>query len=43
MSCRSAILIDNFLPQDVFDDISTKVANTPQYVSGVWSDERDDL
>lgn len=43
MSCRGAILIDNFLPQDVFDDISTKVSNTPQYTSGVWSDERDEL
>lgn len=43
MSCRGAILIDNFLPQDVFDDISTKVSNTPQYTSGVWSDERDNL
>lgn len=43
MSCRGAILIDNFLPQDVFDDISTKVSNTSQYTSGVWSDERDEL
>ena len=43
MSHRSAILIDNFLPEDTFASISSKVENSPQYRNGQWSDERDDL
>jgi len=43
MACRSAILIDNFLDQDKFNSISSKVAASPQYTSGEFSDVRDDL
>ena len=43
MSCRSAILIDNFLPQDVFDTISAKVAASSSYTSDTIVDKKDDL
>jgi hypothetical protein len=43
MSCRSAILIDNFLPQDVFDIISAKVAASSSYTSNTQVDKKDDL
>ena len=43
MSCRSAILIDNFLSQDKFDTISTKVATSVSYTSNGVVDKRDDL
>ena len=31
MTCRSAILIDNFLEQSKFDALSTKVAASDSY------------
>ena len=34
MAIRSAILIDNFLPQDIFDNISAEIADSPGYTSG---------
>lgn len=43
MSCRSAILIDNFLSQDRFDEISSKVVSAPNYTNGEFADLRDDL
>lgn len=43
MSCRSAILIDNFLSEDKFSVISAKVAASPQYTSGQFADVRDEL
>jgi len=43
MSCRSAILIDNFLPQDVFDTISAKVAVSSSYTTSSVVDKKDDL
>jgi len=43
MSHRSAVLIDDFLPQDTFTLISSKVENSSQYRNGKWSDERDEL
>lgn len=43
MACRSAILIDNFLEQNKFDLISTKVAAAPNYTNGQFADLRDDL
>ena len=43
MSHRSVVLIDNFLPEDVFTSISAKVENSSQYMNGKWSDERDSL
>ena len=43
MSCRSAILIDNFLSQDVFDTISTKVSASSSYTTSSIVDEKDDL
>ena len=43
MSHRSAVLIDNFLPEDTFASISSKVENSLQYRNGKWSDERDEL
>lgn len=43
MTCRSAILIDNFLDQHIFEDISRKVSNSPEYTLGECSEPRDDL
>ena len=43
MTCRSAILIDNFLSQDKFDTISAKVAASVSYTSNGVVDKRDDL
>ena len=43
MSCRSAILIDNFLAQDKFDEISSKVVAASNYTNGEFADLRDDL
>tara|TARA_B100000035_G_scaffold256239_1_gene226061 strand:+ start:130 stop:687 length:558 start_codon:yes stop_codon:yes gene_type:complete len=43
MACRSAILIDNFLPQEKFDLISSKVSAAPNYTNGEFADLRDDL
>ena len=43
MSCRSAILIDNFLDQSKFDNISTKVAASTAYNTTIIKDLRDDL
>jgi len=38
MAIRSAILIDNFLPQDIFDNISAEIADSPGYTSGKLED-----
>ena len=43
MSCRSVILIDNFLSQEKFNDISIKVAATPYYINNEFAEERDEL
>ena len=43
MTCRSAILIDNFLTQDKFDEISSLVANSPYYTGGQFEEPRDEL
>ncbi len=43
MACRSAILIDNFLTQDKFDEISSLVANSPYYTGGQFEAPRDEL
>ena len=43
MTCRSAILIDNFLSQNDFDSLSSKVAASPYYTSGQFEEPRDDL
>ena len=43
MSCRSAILIDNFLEQSKFDALSTKVAASDSYSNSSVVDKRDDL
>tara|TARA_B100000965_G_scaffold62414_1_gene48238 strand:- start:2159 stop:2707 length:549 start_codon:yes stop_codon:yes gene_type:complete len=43
MSCRSAILIDNFLSQDKFDEISSLVANSSFYEGGKFEEPRDEL
>ena len=43
MACRSAILIDNFLTQDKFDEISSLVANSPFYEGGQFEEPRDEL
>ena len=43
MSCRSAILIDNFLAQDKFDEISSKVVAASNYTNCEFADLRDDL
>jgi len=43
MACRSAILIDNFLVEDKFNSISTKVAASSHYTNGEFADLRDDL
>ena len=43
MTCRSAILIDNFLPQNDFDSLSSKVAASSYYTGGQFEEPRDDL
>ena len=43
MTCRSAILIDNFLDQSKFDALSTKVAASDSYNSNSVIDKRDAL
>ena len=43
MSCRSAILIDNFLDQSKFDNLSAKVAASPEYHTTTVQDTRDAL
>ena len=43
MTCRSAILIDNFLPQNDFDSLSSKVAASSYYTSGQFEEPRDEL
>ena len=43
MTCRSAILIDNFLEQSKFDALSEKVASSPAYNTTTVQDLRDDL
>ena len=43
MSCRSAILIDNFLPQDKFNNLSEKVVRSSNYTNGQFAELKDDL
>lgn len=43
MSCRSVILIDNFLPQDKFNQLSTKVKSSPNYTNNQFGEFKDDL
>lgn len=44
MSVKSAVLIDNFLPQETFDSISARVSASPNYTSDKVADYvRDDL
>jgi hypothetical protein len=43
MTCRSAILIDNFLSQDKFDSLSSSVAASPYYTNGQFEEPRDEL
>lgn len=43
MSCRSAILIDNFLPKDIFDSISSKVIHAPNYFNNQFAELKDNL
>ena len=43
MACRSAILIDNFLEENLFNSLSSKVAESPQYTSGEFAEVRDGL
>ena len=43
MTCRSAILIDNFLSQNDFDSLSSKVAASSYYTSGQFEEPRDEL
>ena len=43
MSCRSAIIIDNFLPQEQFSDISLKVEKSSNYTNGQFAELRDEL
>ena len=43
MTCRSSILIDNFLSEDTFNDISSKVSNSSYYTSGTFEEPRDEL
>ena len=43
MSCRSAILIDNFLEQSKFDALSAKVAASDSYNGSSVVDKKDDL
>ena len=43
MTCRSAILIDNFLAQDKFNALSSQVAASASYTSTSVVDQKDDL
>ena len=43
MTCRSAILIDNFLPQSEFDNLSDQVSSSPYYSNGQFEEPRDEL
>jgi Rps23 Pro-64 3,4-dihydroxylase Tpa1-like proline 4-hydroxylase len=43
MSCRSAILIDNFLPEDKFNFLSAKVAASDYYINNQFAETKDDL
>ena len=43
MTCRSAILIDNFLIQNDFDSLSSKVAASTYYTNGQFEEPRDEL
>ena len=43
MSCRSAILIDNFLPEDKFNFLSAKVSASGHYINNEFAETRDDL
>jgi len=43
MSCRSAILIDNFLPEDVFNAISSKVSQSSNYSNNQFAELKDEL
>jgi len=43
MSCRSTILIDNFLSASDFNSISSRVVSSEQYYDTKHHDMRDDL
>lgn len=43
MSCRSGILIDNFLSEDKFNIISAKVAATSHYTNNQFAETKDSL
>lgn len=43
MPCRSAILIDNFLPQEQFDYLSQRVSSAENYSNNEFAELRDDL
>ena len=43
MSCRSAILIDNFLSEEKFNIISAKVAATSHYINNEFAETKDSL
>lgn len=43
MSCRSVILIDNFLPQNVFDNLAFKVSKAENYTNGEFAELKDNL
>jgi hypothetical protein len=43
MSCRSAILIDNFLQQDKFNSLTEKVVRASNYNNGQFAELKDDL
>lgn len=43
MTCRSAILIDNFLPDDTFEWLSSQVSSSPEYTNGQFEEPRDEL
>ena len=43
MTCRSAILIDDFLEQSKFDTLSSKVEAAPEYNTTTVQDTRDAL
>jgi Rps23 Pro-64 3,4-dihydroxylase Tpa1-like proline 4-hydroxylase len=43
MTCRSAILIDNFLSKENFENLSNQVAESPYYTNGQFEEPRDEL
>lgn len=43
MTCRSSIIIDNFLPQNTFDDLSSKVLNSFNYKNNEFAELKDEL